>query len=61
MPKPLIVARYFAAQQRALDKAALVMETAGSALEAQRGHRGRKGRMVDAKLKPPFRLVRPRG
>jgi topoisomerase-4 subunit A len=32
----------------------------GAALEAQRGHRGRKGKMVDSKLKPPFRLARSR-
>jgi topoisomerase-4 subunit A len=36
------------------------VQLAGSALEAQRGHRGRKGRMVDSKLKPPFRLGRAR-
>ncbi len=30
----------------------------GAALEAQRGHRGRKGKLVDSKLKPPFRLQR---
>jgi hypothetical protein len=33
---------------------------AGAALEAQRGHRARKGKLVDSKLKPPFRLVRTR-
>jgi topoisomerase-4 subunit A len=33
---------------------------AGAALEAQRGHRARKGKMVDSKLKPPFRLARNR-
>ena len=33
----------------------------GAALEAQRGHRARKGKMVDPKLKPPFRLERARG
>jgi topoisomerase IV subunit A len=33
---------------------------AGAALEAQRGHRARKGRLVDPKLKPPFRLARVR-
>jgi topoisomerase-4 subunit A len=33
----------------------------GAGLEAQRGHRGRKGKMVDSKLKPPFRLARARG
>jgi len=32
----------------------------GAALEAQRGHRARKGKLVDSKLKPPFRLVRAR-
>ena len=34
---------------------------AGAALESQRGHRARKGKLVDSKLKPPFRLVRARG
>jgi topoisomerase-4 subunit A len=34
---------------------------AGPALEAQRGHRARKGKLVDSKLKPPFRLARARG
>jgi topoisomerase-4 subunit A len=33
---------------------------AGAALEAQRGHRARKGKLVDSKLKPPFRLARTR-
>ena len=28
----------------------------GAALEAQRGHRARKGKLVDSKLKPPFTL-----
>lgn len=28
----------------------------GVALEAQRGHRARKGKLVDSKLKPPFSL-----
>jgi topoisomerase-4 subunit A len=32
----------------------------GAALEAQRGHRARKGKLVDSKLKPPFRLARTR-
>jgi topoisomerase-4 subunit A len=36
------------------------LTVSGAALEAQRGHRGRKGRMVDSKLKPPFRLARMR-
>jgi len=31
---------------------------AGAALEAQRGHRARKGKLVDSKLRPPFRLAR---
>jgi topoisomerase-4 subunit A len=31
---------------------------AGAAMEAQRGHRARKGKLVDSKLKPPFRLLR---
>jgi topoisomerase IV subunit A len=31
---------------------------AGAALEAQRGHRGRKGKLVDSKLKSPFSLLR---
>jgi topoisomerase-4 subunit A len=39
---------------------AVELALAGAALEAQRGHRGRKGRMVDSKLKPPFRLARAR-
>ena len=30
----------------------------GAALEAQRGHRGRKGKLVDSRLKPPFVLER---
>jgi topoisomerase-4 subunit A len=30
----------------------------GAALEAQRGHRARKGKLVDSKLKPPFALLR---
>ena len=30
----------------------------GASLEAQRGHRARKGKLVDSKLKPPFRLRR---
>jgi topoisomerase-4 subunit A len=33
---------------------------AGAALEGQRGHRARKGKLVDSKLKPPFRLARNR-
>ncbi|MGE5160831.1 MAG: DNA topoisomerase IV subunit A [Betaproteobacteria bacterium] len=32
----------------------------GAALDAQRGRRARKGRLVDPKLKPPFRLARSR-
>ncbi|MGH6609015.1 MAG: DNA gyrase C-terminal beta-propeller domain-containing protein, partial [Burkholderiaceae bacterium] len=32
---------------------------AGAALESQRGHRARKGKLVDSKLKPPFSLLRP--
>jgi topoisomerase-4 subunit A len=32
----------------------------GDALEAQRGHRARKGKLVDSRLKPPFRLQRNR-
>jgi topoisomerase-4 subunit A len=30
----------------------------GASLEAQRGHRARKGKLVDPKLKPPFVLAR---
>ena len=30
----------------------------GQALEAQRGHRARKGKLVDPRLKPPFALLR---
>jgi topoisomerase-4 subunit A len=30
----------------------------GAQLEAQRGHRARKGKQVDLKLKPPFALAR---
>jgi hypothetical protein len=30
----------------------------GAQLEAQRGHRARKGKQVDSKLKPPFALAR---
>jgi topoisomerase-4 subunit A len=36
------------------------IDLAGAALEAQRGHRARKGKLVDSKLKPPFRLQRIR-
>lgn len=44
VPKSLIVQRYFAAQQRALDKAALALEAAGSALEAlEEEHGGEDG------------------
>ena len=44
VPKPLVVARWFAAQQRALDKAALALETATSALEAlEEEHGGEDG------------------
>lgn len=32
---------------------------AGAALAAQRGHRARKGKLVDSKLKPPFSLLKP--
>ncbi|MEP6609212.1 MAG: DNA topoisomerase IV subunit A [Burkholderiaceae bacterium] len=32
---------------------------AGAALVAQRGHRSRKGKLVDGKLKPPFSLRKP--
>ena len=39
---------------------AVEVNLAGAALEAQRGHRARKGKLVDSKLKPPFRLVRAR-
>jgi topoisomerase-4 subunit A len=38
----------------------VVLNLAGAALEAQRGHRARKGKLVDSKLKPPFRLARER-
>jgi topoisomerase-4 subunit A len=31
----------------------------GAALTAQRGHRARKGKLVDSKLRPPFRLLKP--
>jgi hypothetical protein len=31
----------------------------GPSLEAQHGHRARKGKLVDSKLKSPFRLARP--
>ncbi|HQR19413.1 MAG TPA: DNA topoisomerase IV subunit A [Burkholderiaceae bacterium] len=33
----------------------------GAQLEAQHGHRARKGKLVDSKLKPPFALVRLSG
>jgi topoisomerase-4 subunit A len=39
---------------------AVEVSLAGAALEAQRGHRARKGKLVDSKLKPPFRLARTR-
>ncbi len=32
----------------------------GTALAAQHGHRARKGKLVDSKLRPPFRLTKPR-
>ncbi len=32
------------------------VQLTGAALEAQRGHRARKGKLVDSKLKPPFSL-----
>jgi topoisomerase IV subunit A len=32
----------------------------GTALAAQHGHRARKGKLVDSKLRPPFRLAKPR-
>ena len=32
--------------------------TLGAQLEAQHGHRARKGKLVDSKLKPPFALSR---
>ena len=31
----------------------------GAALAAQRGHRARKGKLVDSKLKPPFGMLKP--
>jgi hypothetical protein len=34
------------------------IELVGPALDAQHGHRGRKGKLVDSKLRPPFRLSR---
>ena len=36
------------------------VKLAGAAMETQRGHRARKGKLVDSKLKPPFRLARER-
>jgi topoisomerase-4 subunit A len=39
---------------------AVEVNLTGAALEAQRGHRARKGKLVDSKLKPPFRLARAR-
>ena len=36
------------------------VKLAGAAMEAQRGHRARKGKLVDPKLRPPFRLARER-
>jgi topoisomerase-4 subunit A len=39
---------------------AVEVTLAGAAMEAQRGHRARKGKLVDSKLKPPFRLARAR-
>jgi topoisomerase-4 subunit A len=36
------------------------VKLAGAAMEAQRGHRARKGKLVDSKLRPPFRLARER-
>ena len=32
------------------------VQLTGTVLEAQRGHRARKGKLVDSKLKPPFSL-----
>ena len=44
VPKPLIVARWFAAQQRAVDKAELAQEAAAAALEAlEEEHGGEDG------------------
>jgi topoisomerase-4 subunit A len=37
---------------------AVEVKLVGPALEAQRGHRARKGRLVDPKLRPPFVLMR---
>ena len=34
------------------------VQLTGALLQAQRGHRARKGKLVDSKLKPPFSLVR---
>jgi topoisomerase-4 subunit A len=34
------------------------VELVGSLLDAQHGHRARKGKLVDSKLKPPYRLTR---
>jgi topoisomerase-4 subunit A len=44
-----------AATKGAAGKPAQVQLT-GAALEAQRGHRARKGKLVGSKLKPPFNL-----
>lgn len=44
LPKPLVVARYFAAEQHALDAARAALDTAGSALEAlEEEHGGEDG------------------
>jgi topoisomerase-4 subunit A len=37
------------------------IELVGPALDVQHGHRGRKGKLVDSKLRPPFRLNRRTG
>jgi topoisomerase-4 subunit A len=45
----------FAATKGKADKPVEVRLT-GAALEGQRGHRARKGKLVDSKLKAPFSL-----
>jgi topoisomerase IV subunit A len=39
---------------------AVEVRLAGGLLEAHRGHRARRGKMVDSKLKPPYRLAKAR-
>ncbi|MBC8118952.1 MAG: DNA topoisomerase IV subunit A, partial [Burkholderiaceae bacterium] len=37
------------------------LRLSGTVLTSQRGHRGRKGKRIDSKLKPPFGMLKPKG